>query len=316
MRENNNVLVSIIIPIYNSGDFLHKCLASIQEQTFKNWEAILVNDGSTDCSGAVCNEFALKDNRFIVIHQENKGVVNARNTALEIARGEYLGFVDSDDYIEPDMLEEMVSLAIKEKKDIVWCNHKEIYQDSSTSETLFIDNDNNVNIRNLLNLSLPGYLWNKLIHKPFWDKCRIKTNEKFVVCEDTLISMQLLANNPNNGVINKVFYNYLKTNAFAATHEKKSSVIVRAEGNINQIYIFLIERKILDTFYEEFSSLALKFKIEMLHYDIDKAICYFPFAHKRFHKFKFRFLTSLFYWIGFNCKFIGKLLFKIHFRDR
>lgn len=316
MEENDIVIVSIIIPVYNSGDYLHKCLVSIQEQTFKSWEAIIVNDGSTDRSGSICDEFAAKDKRFKVIHQNNSGVVNARNKAIENAIGEYLAFVDSDDYIEPDMLEDMVSLAIREKKDIVWCNHKEIHQNISTSETLIIDNDNNVNIRNLLNLSLPGYLWNKLIHKPFWDKCNIKTNEKFVICEDTLISMQLLVNNPNNGVINKVFYNYLKTNVFAATHKKESSVIVRAEGNIKQIYDFLIERKILDTFYEDFSALALKFKIEMLHYDIDKAICYFPFAHKRFHKFKFRFLTSLFYWIGFNCKFIGKLLFKIHFRKQ
>lgn len=307
-------IISIIIPVYKVEKFIHKCLDSIIAQTYTNWEAILVDDGSPDNCGIICDEYAAKDKRFKVIHQENKGVVNARNSALKIAKGGYLAFVDSDDYIEQEMLEEMITMAINEKKDIVWCNLQEIYKDYSSPEIICIDYNNDTNIRNLLNRSLPGYLWNKLIYKPFWDKCDIKTDENAVMCEDTLISLQLLSNNPNNGIINKTFYNYIKTNANAATCRNEESIIVRAKDNIIHIYNYLKEKGLLNKFYEEFSSLALKLKIEMLRNNIELAIELFPFAHQNFNNFKFQFPISLFYWLGFNCKSFGKLLFKIHFR--
>ena len=101
----SEALISIIVPVYNTEKFIHKCLDSIAAQTYTNWEAILIDDGSPDSCGIICDEYAVKDKRFKVIHQENKGVVTARNNAIAKATGEYLAFVDSDDFIEPTMLE-------------------------------------------------------------------------------------------------------------------------------------------------------------------------------------------------------------------
>ncbi|MBQ8364377.1 MAG: glycosyltransferase family 2 protein [Bacteroidaceae bacterium] len=305
-------MVSIIIPVYKTEKYIRNCLDSILAQTYTHWEAILVDDGSPDDSGLICDEYAAKDMRFRVIHQKNRGVVNARNNGINVANGEYLAFIDSDDYIEDNMLEEMVFLAKNKQLDIVWCDVKEIHPNCTTYEPIMLDN-NNKNISNLLRSSLPGYLCNKLINKAFWEKCNIITDENSVVFEDTFISLQLLANNPNNGIINKPFYNYIKTNINATTHKDKSSIIVRAEGNIVNIYEYLKKTKLLEKYHKEFTALSLKLKIEMLQYDIKKAKKIFPFSHMKLQHFKFPLFTSIFYWLGFNWGVIGELLFKIRF---
>ncbi len=98
-------MVSILVPVYNCREYLHKCVASIQGQTRGDWELILINDGSTDGSGALCDSFAASDRRIRVIHQKNSGVSAARNAGLAAAKGEFLAFVDADDYIAPQTLE-------------------------------------------------------------------------------------------------------------------------------------------------------------------------------------------------------------------
>lgn len=112
--------VSIIVPVYKSEAYLSRCLDSILNQTYTNIEVILVDDGSPDQSGMICDEYAKKDSRIKVIHQENKGVSSARNAGLKIAGGEYIGFVDSDDFIAPEMYERMVENMNKDR-DLVIC---------------------------------------------------------------------------------------------------------------------------------------------------------------------------------------------------
>lgn len=103
-------LVSIIIPVYNAEQFLHRCIDSILAQTYANFEVILVDDGAKDSSGVICDEYAAKDSRIKVIHIPNGGVSNARNTGLDAATGEYMIFVDSDDWIMPDHLEQLLPI--------------------------------------------------------------------------------------------------------------------------------------------------------------------------------------------------------------
>ena len=95
--------ISVIVPVYNTEKFLNNCIESILNQTHKNLEVIIIDDGSTDNSPAICDEYAKKDSRVKVIHKENGGVSSARNAGLDIASGEYIGFIDGDDVIEPDM---------------------------------------------------------------------------------------------------------------------------------------------------------------------------------------------------------------------
>ena len=105
----NLKLVSIIIPIYNSEKYLKKCIDSILEQKYNNLEIILINDGSTDNSGKICDSLAIEDKRIKVIHKLNEGVSIARNKGLEMAKGEYIFFIDSDDYIDENIIKDMIS---------------------------------------------------------------------------------------------------------------------------------------------------------------------------------------------------------------
>ena len=105
MKDNNCPMLSVIIPIYNSEKYLEKCLESVVNQTFTDMEIILVNDGSTDHSLDICNSYQKKDTRIKVISKENGGLIRARKTGLSAAAGKRIGFVDSDDWIEPEMYE-------------------------------------------------------------------------------------------------------------------------------------------------------------------------------------------------------------------
>ena len=101
-------LLSVIVPIYNAEFYLHKCIDSILAQTFREFELILVNDGSTDSSGKICDQYEKRDKRVRVCHTKNRGAVVARKTGIDRAKGRYIGFVDADDYIEPKMFESML----------------------------------------------------------------------------------------------------------------------------------------------------------------------------------------------------------------
>ncbi|MBQ0135687.1 MAG: glycosyltransferase family 2 protein, partial [Oscillospiraceae bacterium] len=107
----NQPLVSVIMPVYGVEDYVGKAIESIQNQTYKNFEFFCVDDGTKDRSGEICDEYAKNDNRIIVIHKENGGAPTARNVAIDQAKGKYFYFMDSDDWTEPTMLEDMVTLA-------------------------------------------------------------------------------------------------------------------------------------------------------------------------------------------------------------
>lgn len=105
--------ISIIVPVYNVEKYIRRCLDSIAGQTFTDWECICVDDGTPDASGKICDEYAQKDGRFVVIHKENGGVSSARNVGLDVAKGEYVTFCDSDDWVEKEMLEVFYNTALK-----------------------------------------------------------------------------------------------------------------------------------------------------------------------------------------------------------
>ena len=114
-------LISIIIPVYNAEQYLQRCLDSIINQTYRNLEIICIDDGSTDSSGAICDDNRSKDSRIRVVHQTNKGLSAARNKGLDIARGEYIAFIDSDDYVEREMYEKMLQAALLHHVDVCVC---------------------------------------------------------------------------------------------------------------------------------------------------------------------------------------------------
>ena len=120
--------ISIIVPVYKVEKYLKKCVDSILAQTFSDFELILVDDGSPDNSGRICDDYAKKDARVRVVHKQNGGLSSARNAGIEVAKGKYLGFVDSDDYIAEDMYELLYKAIIKEEADLSICGIYDVYE--------------------------------------------------------------------------------------------------------------------------------------------------------------------------------------------
>lgn len=139
-------LISIIVPVYNVEDYLERCIVSIQQQTYSELEIILVDDGSTDSSGKICDEYKNKDSRIRVFHKKNGGLSDARNLGIEVAKGDFFAFIDSDDWIDIDMLEVLYKAVQKYDADIAECSFRCIYKDHVEEETAntgtYIEGDN------------------------------------------------------------------------------------------------------------------------------------------------------------------------------
>ena len=128
-KKREEILVSVIVPVFNVEKFLEKCVSSITNQTYKNLEILLVDDGSTDNSGTICDNFSKNDNRLKVFHKKNGGLSDARNYGIERATGSYIMFIDSDDWIENDTIELLLDKTIEEKSDIVVFGISKDYDD-------------------------------------------------------------------------------------------------------------------------------------------------------------------------------------------
>lgn len=221
--------ISIIIPVYNTEKYLRRCLDSILAQTYKDFECILVDDGSTDDSGKICDEYAAKDNRFRVIHKENGGVATARQAGTEAAKGEYIIHADPDDWTEPEMLEQMYTKAKETDADVTICN---FYSTNYKGEdTLFIQRPVSLEPHKVmqdivLTHKLHGSLWNKLTKRACYIKYGLHFTPGINYCEDVLIWVQLFQH-PKVKVayLNKAFYHYFQGNSDSITHSRKPEVI-------------------------------------------------------------------------------------------
>lgn len=205
--------ISIIVPIYNVEKYLNRCIDSILAQTFTDFELILVDDGSTDNCIKICNEYAEKDNRIVVIHKENSGLSAARNTGLDIATGEYIGFIDSDDYIHPQMYEILYSKIIKSNCDLAISRFKKIYNNEDEFKEYNIDSIKyyKLNSKEALN-ELCGnnsvqfvIACNKLYKKNLFDKLRYEDGRYH---EDEFIIHNLLYKCRDIVYIELDLYNY------------------------------------------------------------------------------------------------------------
>ena len=167
--------ISIIVPVYNVEKYLSRCIDSILNQTFDDFELILIDDGSPDHSGAICDDYAKKDNRILVIHKENGGLSDARNAGINIASGEYIMFVDSDDYISKDMCEILYQRIIKDKSDMALCSVRGVNEEGEEIEkgTFIVDDrllEEKDKFLGLGEANACAYIvaWNKLFKKFLW----------------------------------------------------------------------------------------------------------------------------------------------------
>ena len=172
---NMTDVISVIVPIYKVESYLDRCIQSIVGQTYPNLEIILVDDGSPDRCPAMCDDWAKKDSRIMVIHKENGGLSDARNAGMRAAKGEYLAFVDSDDYIAPDMLESLLRAIEQDRSDIAACTVEMVWEDETPSRLL------TVNKRCVLdrNKAQAALLNETLLKQPVWYKLYKRT----LICE-------------------------------------------------------------------------------------------------------------------------------------
>lgn len=213
---NNLGLISIIVPVYNVEQYLSRCVNSILSQYYKHIELILVDDGSIDNSGAVCDEYAAKDSRVKVIHKENGGQSSARNVGLDIARGEYIGFVDSDDWIVPDMYSFLYKLITENDADIANIKCIKAYSDRvniGDVDDSYQIYENEACLENLLREGTVGVLatygvYRGLYKKELFNGIRF---QKGRINEDIVYSYQLYDRAKKVVVSNKVAYFYFQS---------------------------------------------------------------------------------------------------------
>ena len=185
--------VSVIVPIYNAQKYIHKCVKSIINQTYKNLEIILVNDGSTDKSDEICQQLSTIDNRIIVLNESNLGVSAARNFGLEKASGNFITFIDIDDYIENSYIKELLDCLMKNKVDISYCS---ALSENENGEIL------NVEYNNDYLISSPDYDWNSeyshcVVRGALYRRSiikKIRFDEDLSVGEDTLFFAKAINN--------------------------------------------------------------------------------------------------------------------------
>lgn len=203
--------ISIIVPIYNVQSYLKKCIESLIQQTYENIEIILVNDGSTDNSGKICDYYALKDNRIKVVHQKNGGVSYARNTGLAYSTGDYIAFVDPDDWIDKNMYEKMLEVLNENDSSIAMCGY--VYEGgdnilNKSKPKLVEQNLSNRELLSKLFMSNTYYyviLWNKLYKACLWKDVRFPNG---YVHEDEAVIHIIYDRCARMSIISNDFYHY------------------------------------------------------------------------------------------------------------
>lgn len=206
-------MFSIIVPVYNVEKYLDKCLASISEQTFKEFECIVVDDGSPDNSNDIIDRYVNKDQRFKVIHQKNMGISAARNAGLAIAQGDYVAFVDSDDYISNEYLEKFALKIANTDADIVICGFIEVLKDSQKT-VCFEASSTEVIKQNILADICPSYPWNKCYKKYLFENIRFPVGKIF---EDLLTIPEVCLNAHKIVCIPEKLYYYNRQNLNSIT---------------------------------------------------------------------------------------------------
>lgn len=254
--------VSIIIPVYNSEKYLHKCLDSVTNQTLKDIEIICINDGSTDNSLNILNEYASNDKRFVVISQKNQGQAIARNNVLNIASGEYIGFVDSDDFVELDMFEKMYSLAIENNCDTIYCNYDRFWEGNKHLEIANKFDEYNIDIKpntifswggaikKCVLKNIPYICMNKLIKTDLIKNNNIKFADKKIFAEDVIFSINVLLRSQRCLYTSDVLYHYvIHHNSSIATLPNDPMLLINEVGNLlDSLHL----NKILEKEFEQF----------------------------------------------------------------
>ncbi len=248
-----NILISVIVPIYNVENYLQKCIDSILKQTYTNIEVLLIDDGSTDNSGKICDEY--KDKRIQIFHTSNSGVAKARNYGIERAKGKYINFVDPDDYLPADALKILLEYSEINKTDITIGGY--LLEKGNTQKQYYPENEfynKDVYIRKLLTYKIQGSPWGKLYKRSLFNLYNVRF-PNFIKGQDWLMNLEMATYITIVGNVNKIVYCYYQRQS-STMHVHKTSI--EYEKKYNQfIKNILIENNILKKYNKEFTHYQL-----------------------------------------------------------
>lgn len=210
--------VSIIVPVYNVEKYVEKCLNSLISQSYKNIEIILIDDGSKDNSGKICDEYKRKDSRIKVVHKENAGVSEARNSGIQKATGEYLCFVDADDFVMNDYIEYMHQLIVKDSSDIAICTKMfSNFNEKQTSDEMIENLDGENSVIRILNYRMPIGVYSRIFKKNLIDDNRIRFLKDIYMGEGFNFNVACFQKAKKVIISNYKVYYYRRDNVTSAT---------------------------------------------------------------------------------------------------
>jgi glycosyltransferase EpsH len=217
--------ISVIIPIYNIDKYIQKCLDSLNIQTYNEYEVIMVDDGSTDGSTKICKEYSADSDRFKYIHTENHGVSHARNVGIKNAKGEFITFVDGDDYVEKDYLEKLYNALTQSSSDIAACSYYRTYDEGEKSTSVYICKEKTVvcagaALDMICDPVFPwvGWGWGKMYRRSIIEGNSITFDEEIKMNEDSLFNVQAISVAKSVVLLNDYLY-YYRIHGSSATHQ-------------------------------------------------------------------------------------------------
>lgn len=283
-EKNDFPLISLIVPVYNVEQYLKKCFASIKEQTYKNIEIILVDDGSKDCSGQICDELAATDDRVVVVHKKNGGLSSARNEGIKIAKGEYIGFIDSDDWIDPKMYEVLYLNIVKDNTLISCCGRIDVNEETKI-ETIGLCpvKEEIINseecLRRILKWdNIDSSAVDKLFHRSIFEKFKFPIG---VISEDVAIMYQIISWSKQISLvpIPMYYYNHRKNSITTSEFNEKKLDVLKHSCDI---------LKFIKEYYPNLEQGALYFRYKQLIYIYDEIINSKAYTKKRYKMILFQ----------------------------
>ena len=230
--------ISVIVPVYKAEQYLQRSISSVVNQTFTDWELLLVDDGSPDASGQICDEWGRKDSRIRVFHKKNGGTSDARNYALDRCRGEYIAFLDNDDWMEPAMLETLYGLIKEYQVPLAVCNFWDHFSNGTKkrgniyTQPKVFSWEEAFYLRNM-NQDITSAIWCHLVHRSIYKTLRFKKNRKF---EDVAIYYHVFYNARKLVYTPVPLYHYDRTNMSAQS--KNSAIYLDCALSAREAYLF------------------------------------------------------------------------------
>ena len=275
-------MITVIIPVYNSATFLDKCISSVLSQSYNDFELLLINDGSTDNSGEICDHYAQKDSRVKVIHKDNEGVSSARNIGLDQAKGEWITFVDSDDWVHEDFLKKRYELAIAEDADVAYCDVELVYNDHNEyCSAPEIDPDEEIQVNGWVR-SKATYSPTLLIKKELLDKYCLRFLSGVRLCEDLNLILKIVMHAKKMVHVKEALYFYNKQNNASTMHNPHLYW-----GDLQLAFSDLIDtfkaNGVYDRYKEGISWCILEYKFFSIinkEYSFDELKDFYPESHK------------------------------------